>query len=135
MERAQYYIMHGDEVKAKEHIKESLELCQTEEQRIEVEDAYAKILFDIRDFEGAAQYYHSVANRWKTLENIEKYGDAMYLSAQNYIISSKYDVAENHARKAINVFQNDTTGIGRKKYIQNLVWVMLYSANRNIRRH
>ena len=30
LERAQYYIMHGDEVKAKEHIKESLELCQTE---------------------------------------------------------------------------------------------------------
>ena len=64
-----------------------------------------------------------------------KYGDAMYWSAQNYIISSKYDVAESHARKAVNVFQDDTTETGRKKYIQNLVWVMLYSANRNIRRH
>ena len=121
MERAQYYIMHGDEVKAKEHIKESLELCQTEEQRIEVEDAYAKILFDIRDFEGAAQYYYSIANRWKTLENIEKYGDAMYLSAQNYIISSKYDVAETHSRKAVEAVKNDTTEKGRKKYILRLV--------------
>ena len=63
LERAQYYIMQGDEGKAKEHIKESLELCQTEEQRIEVEDAYAKILFDIRDFQGAAQYYYSCVSR------------------------------------------------------------------------
>lgn len=121
LERAQYYVMQGDEGQAKKHINESLELCQTEEQRIEVEDAYAKILFDIRDFEGAALYYLSVANRWKAIGNMGKYGDAMYWSAQNYIISSKYDVAENHARKAINVFQNDTTEIGRKKYIQNLV--------------
>ncbi len=120
LERAQYYIMHGDEVKAKEHIKEALELCQTEEQRIEVEDGYAKILFDIRDFEGAAQYYHSVANRWNILGNIEKYGDAMYWSAQNYIISSKYDVAENHSRKSVEVFKNNTTEKGRKKYIQSL---------------
>lgn len=121
LERAQYYIMQGDEGKAKEHIKESLELCQTEEQRIEVEDAYAKILFDIRDFQGAAQYYYSVANRWKAIGNIEKYGDAMYWSAQNYIISSKYDIAEDHARKAVDVFKNDTTEKGRKKYIRNLV--------------
>ena len=28
LERAQYYIVQGDEGKAKEHIKESLELCQ-----------------------------------------------------------------------------------------------------------
>ena len=121
LERAQYYIMHGDEVKAKEHIKESLELCQTEEQRVEVEDAYAKILFEIMDFEGAAQYYHSVANRWKTLGNIEKYGDALYLSAQNYILSSKFDVAENQSRRAVEVFKNDTTENGSRKYIQNLV--------------
>lgn len=121
LERAQYYVTHGDEVKAKEHIKESIELCQTEEQRIEVEEAYAKILFQIRDFEGAAQYFHSVANRWKGLENIEKYGDAMYWSAQNYILSSKYDVAENHSRKAVEVSQNDTTAEGGKNYIKHLV--------------
>ncbi len=121
LERAQYYITQGEEVKAKAHIKESLELCETEEQRVEVEEAYARILFDIQDFESAAQYYHSAANRWKTLGNIEKYGDAMYWSAQNYIISSRYDVAEQYSRKAVEVFKDNNTENGRKKYILYLV--------------
>lgn len=121
LERAQYYITQGDEVKAKAHIKESLELCETEEQHVEVEEAYARILFDIRDFEGAAQYYHSAANRWKGLGKIEKYSDAMYRSAQNYIISSKFDVAEKCAQQAAEVLKENMTEKGRKKYILQLV--------------
>jgi len=121
LERAQYYITQGDEVKAKAHIKESLELCETDEQRVEVEEAYARILFDIRDFEGAAQYYHSVANRWKGLGKIEKYSDAMYWAAQNYIISSKFDVAEKCAQQATEVLKDNMTENGRKKYILQLV--------------
>ena len=120
LERAQYYLTQGDEVKAKAYIKESLELCENEEQRIEVEDKYARILFDIRDFEGAAQYYHSVANRWKTMNNMEKYADAMYWSAQNYIISSRYDVAEQYSRKAVAIFENNDTDNGKQKYILSL---------------
>lgn len=121
LERAQYYITQGDEVKAKAYIKESLELCETDEQRVEVEEAYARILFDIRDFEGAAQYYHSVANRWKGLGKIEKYSDAMYWAAQNYIISSKFDVAEKCAQQATEVLKDNMTENGRKKYILQLV--------------
>ena len=121
LERAQYYITQGDEVKAKAHIKESLELCETDEQRVEVEEAYARILFDIRDFEGAAQYYHSVANRWKGLGKIEKYSDAMYWAAQNYIISSKFDVAEKCAQQATEVLKDNMTENGRKKYVLQLV--------------
>ena len=117
LERAQYYITQGDEVKAKAHIKESLELCETDEERVEVEEAYARILFDIRDFEGAAQYYHSAANRLKGLGKIEKYSDAMYWAAQNYIISSKFNMAEKCARQAIEVFRDNKTENGRKKYI------------------
>ena len=121
LERAQYYIAQGDEVNAKNHIKESFELCETEEQRVEVEEACARILFDIRDFEGAAQYYHSAANRWKELGKIEKYSDAMYRSAQNYIISSKFDMAEKCALQAIEVIKDNMTENGRKKYILQLV--------------
>ena len=121
LERAQYYITQGDEVKAKAHIKESLELCETDEQRVEVEEAYARILFDIRDFEGAAQYYHSAANRWKGLGEIEKYSDAMYWAAQNYIISSKFDVAEKCAQQATEVLKDNMTENGRKKYVLQLV--------------
>lgn len=121
LERAQYYIIQGDEVQAKTYIKESLELCETEEQRAEVEEAYARILFDIRDFEGAAQYFHSVANRWKGLGKIEKYSDAMYWAAQNYIISSKFDVAEKYAQQASEVLKDNMTENGRKKYILQLV--------------
>ena len=95
LERAQYYMMHGDEAKAKEHITESLNLCQTEEQRIEVEEAYAKLLFDIRDFESCAQYYLSASNRWKKLgTNLEHMGADMYWAAQNYMLASKYETAE-----------------------------------------
>ena len=121
LERAQYYITQGDEVKAKAHIKESLELCETDEERVEVEEAYARILFDIRDFEGAAQYYHSAANRLKGLGKIEKYSDAMYWAAQNYIISSKFDMAENCARQATEIFRDNKTENSRKKYILQLV--------------
>ena len=121
LERAQYYITQGDEVKAKAHIKESLELCETDEERVEVEEAYARILFDIRDFEGAAQYYHSAANRLKELGKIEKYSDAMYWAAQNYIISSKFNMAEKCARQAIEVFRDNKTENDRKKYILQLV--------------
>lgn len=121
LERAQYYITQGDEVKAKAHIKESLELCETDEQRVEVEEAYARILFDIRDFEGAAQYYQSAANRWKGLGEIEKYSDAMYWAAQNYIISSKFDVAEKCAQQATEVLKDNMTENGRKKYVLQLV--------------
>lgn len=120
LERAQYYFAKGDEVKAKAHIKESLELCENEEQRVEVEEAYAVILFGIRDFEGAAQYSHSAANRWKELGNIEKYGDAMYRSAQYYLLSSKYEVAEENSRIAADVFKDSTTENGKKKYILHL---------------
>ena len=121
LERAQYFIAQGDEVKAKVHVKESLELCESDEQRVEVEEAYAKILFDIRDNEGAAQYYHSAANRLKGLGEIERYSDAMYWSAQNYLISSKFDVAENCARQAAEVLKDNITESGRKKYILQLV--------------
>ena len=121
LERAQYFIAQGDEVKAKVHVKESLELCESDEQRVEVEEAYAKILFDIRDYEGAAQYYHSAANRLKGLGEIERYSDAMYWSAQNYLISSKFDVAENCARQAAEVLKDNITESGRNKYILQLV--------------
>lgn len=121
LERAQYYITQGDEVKAKAYIKESLDLCENEEQFIEVEEAYARILFDIRDFEGAAEYYHSVANRWNNLGNMEMYGDAMYSSARNYIIASKYDIAERYSRMAVDVFKDSATENGKKNYILQLV--------------
>lgn len=121
LERAQYYIIQGDELKAKAHIKESFELCESDKQRIEVEEAYAKILFDIRDFEGAAQYYHSAANRWKVLGNIEKYGDMMYYSAQNYLIAGKYDVAENCSRLAVDTFKYNQSVDVKKRYILQLV--------------
>lgn len=121
LERAQYFIAQGDEVKAKVHVKESLELCENDEQRVEVEEAYAKILFDIRDYEGAAQYYHSAANRLKGLGEIERYSDAMYWSAQNYLISSKFDIAENCAQQAAEVLKDNITESGRKKYILQLV--------------
>ena len=121
LERALYYITQGDEVKAKAYIKESLELCENEEQRVEVEEAYARILFDIHDFEGAAQYYHSAANRWKELGNIEKYGDAMYWSAQNYIISSNYVAAEKYSRIAADLSKDNKSENGKNKYILHLV--------------
>lgn len=120
LERAQYYITQGDEVKSKAYIKESFELCENEEQLIEVEDAYARMLFGNRDFEGAAQYFYSVANRWKSLGDMEKFADALYWSVQNYIISSKYDIAERYSIMAVDVLKDNITENGKKKYIQHL---------------
>ena len=77
LERAQYYLMHGDEVKAKQHLGEAMELCQTEGERVEIDEAYAKSLFDMRDFESCAQYYYSASKRWKSIGNKEKSVNAL----------------------------------------------------------
>lgn len=117
LERAQYYIVQGDEVQAKTLIKESLDLCETDEQFIEVESAYARILFDIRDFESAAQYYFSVAERWKKLGDNEKYASSMYFSAQNYLLSGKYSIAEDNSRKAVEAAKVNTSEKGKNDYV------------------
>lgn len=51
-------MLHGGEGTAKIRIKESLDLCRTEEHRIEVEEAFAQLLFDVHDFEGC------LLNKW-----------------------------------------------------------------------
>ena len=122
LERAQYYIMHGDESKAREHIQESLKLCQTEEQRIEVEEAYAKILFDVRDFLSCAQYYLSASNRWKKLgTNPVHMGTDMYWAAQNYMLASQYDKAETCSRDAIACFKGQKDDTEKKFYLMSIL--------------
>lgn len=117
LERAQYYLMHGDEVKAKQHLGEAMELCQKEEERVEIDEAYAKSLFDMRDFESCAQYYYSASKRWKSIGNTEKSVNALYWSAQNYMLSSKYDVAEGYAREAMEASKSQSTEDQKKLYL------------------
>ena len=117
LERAQYYLMHGDEVKAKQHLGEAMELCQTEEERVEIDEAYAKSLFDMRDFESCAQYYYSASKRWKSIGNTEKSVNALYWSAQNYMLSSKYEVAEGYAREAMEASKSQSTEEQKKLYL------------------
>lgn len=118
LERAQYYMMHGDESKARECITESLNLCQTEEQRIEVEEAYAKLLFDVRDFESCAQYYRSASERWKKLgTNIVHMGTDMYWAAQNYMLASKYEIAEECSREAMDCFKGQQSETEKKFHL------------------
>ena len=117
LERAQYYIMHGDEVKAKQHLGEAMDLCQTEEERVEIDEAYAKTLFDMRDFESCAQYYYSASKRWKSIGNTNKSVNNLYWSAQNYMLSSKYDVAEGYAREAMEASKAQSTEEQKKLYL------------------
>ena len=117
LERAQYYLMHGDEVKAKQHLGEAMELCRTEEERVEIDEAYAKSLFDMRDFESCAQYFYSASKRWKSIGDTEKSVNALYWSAQNYMLSSKYDVAEAYAREAMEASKAQSTQEQKKLYL------------------
>ena len=122
LERAQYYIMHGDESKGREYIQESLKLCLTEEQHIEVEEAYAKILFDVRDFLSCAQYYLSASNRWKKLgTNPVHMGTDMYWAAQNYMLASQYDKAETCSRDAIACFKRQKDETEKKFYLMGIL--------------
>lgn len=122
LERAQYYIIHGNEAEAREHIRQSLELCQTEEQRIEVEEAYAKILFDVRDFLSCAQYYQSASNRWKKLGgNQLRMGTDMYWAAQNYLIASEYEVAEKCSREAVACFEEQKDDEEKSLYLMSML--------------
>lgn len=122
LERAQYYMTHGDESKARKHITESMSLCQTEEQHIEVEEAYAKLLFDVRDFESCAQYYRSASNRWKKLgNNIVHMGTDMYWAAQNYMLASKYKIAEECSREAMDCFKAQQSETEKKFYLMSVL--------------
>ncbi len=122
LERAQYYIMRGDESKAREHIQESLNLCQTEEQRIEVEETYAKILFDVRDFLSCAQYYLSASNRWKKLgTNQVHVGTDIYWAAKNYMLASQHDKAEVCSRDAIDCFKGQKDDDEKKFYLMSIL--------------
>jgi len=122
LERAQYYMSHGDEANARKHITESLQLCVTEEQRIEVEEAYAQILFDIHDFESCAQYYHSAAERWKKLgTDAVHLGTDMYWAAQNYMLAGQYRTAEECSRDAMNCFKAQSNDTDRKFYLMSLL--------------
>lgn len=122
LERAQYYMTHGDESKAREYITESLTLCQTEEQRIEVEEAYAKLLFDVRDFESCAQYYRSASNRWKKLgTNMVHVGIDMYWAAQNYLLASKYELAEECSREAMDCLKGQQSETEKKFYLMSVL--------------
>lgn len=122
LERAQYYILHDDELNAKLHIKESLELCQTESQRIEVEETYARMLFDVRDFLSCAQYYLSAANRWKGLgSDTVKMGIDLYWAAQNFILASKFEEAEKCSRDAIECFKRQKDDYEKKFYLMSIL--------------
>ena len=134
LEHAQYHMLHGDESTAKERIKESLELCQTEEQRIEVEEAYAQLLFDVRDFEGCAQYYLSASQRWKSLGgNAEKQGLDLYKASLNYLLAQKFDFSETSARDAVTCFKEVETENGKSYYWMSMLsWGdALYCQNKN----
>lgn len=134
LEQAQYYMLHGDESTAKERIKESLELCRTEEQRIEVEEAYAQLLFDVRDFEGCAQYYLSASKRWKSLGgNAEKQGMDLYKASLNYLLAQRFDLSETSARDAVTCFKGVETENGKNYYWMSMLsWGdALYCQNKN----
>lgn len=122
LERAQYYMMHGDESKAREYITESFTLCQTEEQRIEVEEEYAKLLFTVRDFESSAQYYRSASDRWKKLgANMVNVGTDMYWAAQNYQIALKYELAEACSREALDCFKGQQSETEKQFYLMSVL--------------
>jgi len=134
LEQAQYYIVHGEEAMANVRIKESLDLCQTEEQRIEVEEAYAQLLSMISDFESCAQYYLSASKRWKALgTNVENMGIDMYWAALNYSIAMKYDLAEAYSREAAACLKDLNTETGIKFYWMSVLSLgdALYCQDRN----
>ena len=121
LERAQYYIMHGDEAEAREQIRQSIELCQSEEQLIEVEEAYARILFDVRDFLSCAQYFQSAARRRKKLGDVSlQMGTDMYWAAQNYLLASRYPEAEQCAREVIACFKGQKNEEEKEYYMKGL---------------
>jgi len=122
LERAQYYAVQGDELKAKTYIKESLDLCQTEEQRCEVEETYARILFDLRDFLSCAQYYLSASNRWKKIgSNPLHMGTDIYWAAQNYMLASRYEDAEKCSRLAMECFKEQKNETDKKLYLMSVL--------------
>lgn len=134
LEQAQYYIVHGEEAMANMRIKESLDLCQTDEQRIEVEEAYAQLLSTVSDFESSAQYYLSASRRWKALgTNVENMGVDMYWAAVNYSIAMKYNFSEACSREAVVCLKELDTENGIKFYRMSVLNLgnALYCQNRN----
>ena len=69
----------------------------------------------MRDFESCAQYYYSASKRWKNIGDTEKSVNALYWSAQNYMLSSKYDIAEGYAREAMEASKSQSTEEQKKQ--------------------
>lgn len=119
LERAQYYINRGDEQAAKQNVLEAIELCSSEEQIIEVEECYARMLFGVTDLGTSAQYFYSAYKRWKSLGGSEsRMWNDLSMAVQGYLISDNFDSAEYVAREAMCLFETEPSDSYRPYYLQ-----------------
>lgn len=104
LDAATIYLNKGNEAAAKQLMAESIALCRTEEERIEVDAACANLMFQIRDFQSAALYYYSAAQRLKNIGSDKaKVANNLYEASLNFFLASQFEISELRVREAIDI--------------------------------
>ncbi len=106
-ERAEYYMMTGDNAKSKECYIAALAMPMTDEEKAVVYASYARFLEDNDDHVSGSEYYHLAANAYKALEREdESYIAAIYLAAQCNFFGEQYEKAIDDYKEALEYFSN-----------------------------
>ncbi|MCD8297745.1 MAG: tetratricopeptide repeat protein [Prevotella sp.] len=98
-EHAEYYMLTGDNAKAKENYFTLLAMPLTDEEKVDVYVSYAKFLGETDNYASGAEYFHLAANARKTTDGVDDvYIQIVYSAAQ-------YNFIGKQPEKAIDDFK------------------------------
>lgn len=110
IERAHYYGVTGNLVKAKECYQKAFAMPMDDDMKIKADESYAEFMYLENDKSGAADYLLEAANIYKSkYGEDDAYSKKLYKSATFSQIAGKYDVAIELYSKARTLFLKEKT--------------------------
>lgn len=133
LERAQYYVVSGENAKAKECFLSVLSMRLDADMRVKVYDEYAMFLFSLNDFISAAEYKAAAADVLKETEGLtEEYAQTAYSTASFYFIGGQFDRSLVWYRSAKGFYEGFDTPTSRANIAKCLMGMgNAYSAMAN----
>ena len=114
LERAEYYGVMGDNVKARECFLKVFSMDMTDEMRVKAHSQYAIYLHDQQDFVASAEQYALAAVAQRKIDgNSDKYAHYSYQAALRFFLGKEYQRAITLSRQVINIYASIDTPEGR----------------------
>lgn len=115
LERAQYYAATGDNAKAKENFLKLLEMNLDDAMKAQAYDAYAKFLFNIKDYVKAAEYARSGGFALKRVQGeSEEYAQIIYRAAVYAFLGEQFQQAIDNYKSVISFYRQFDSSAARK---------------------